>query len=106
MTPAAAATVVIAGLGTLLIRASFLAFADRMTAVPERVRIVLRLIPAAALAALTAPALVRPDQQWDVFGPTAIAGLVAAIVAFRFRSILVSVVVGFATLVGLQYLLG
>lgn len=106
MTPAAVLTIVVAGLGTLLIRASFLAFADRMTAVPDHVQTVLRMIPAAALAALTAPALLRPDQQWDVLGPTAIAGLVAAIVAFRFRSIVVSLSVGFATLIGLQQLFG
>ncbi|CAN5917818.1 hypothetical protein BH23ACT10_BH23ACT10_24300 [soil metagenome] len=106
MTRSVVTTVLIAGLGTLLIRASFLAFADRMGTVPEPVRTVLRMIPAAALAALTAPALLRPDGQWDVVGPTAIAGLVAAIVAFRFRSIAISLTVGFATLVGLQQLLG
>lgn len=106
MTPAAVATVVIAGLGTFLIRASFLAFAHRMSAVPDTVRTVLRMIPAAALAALTAPALLRPDGQWELLGPTAIAGLAAAIVAFRFRSIVVSLTVGFATLIALQQLLG
>lgn len=106
MTPSAAAVVVIAGVGTFLIRASFLAFADRMAAVPDNVRTVLRMIPAAALAALTAPALLRPDGQWDLLGPTAIAGLAAAVVAFRFRSILASLVVGFAILIGLQQLLG
>ena len=106
MTPAAAAVVVAAGLGTLLIRASFLAFAHRMAAVPDRVRTVLRMIPASALAALTAPALLRPGGQWDLLGPTAIAGLVAAVVAFRFRSVLASLGSGFAALVGLQQLLG
>ncbi|MBW3605024.1 MAG: AzlD domain-containing protein [Actinobacteria bacterium] len=106
MTPAAVAVVVAAGLGTFLIRASFLAFADRMAAVPANVKTVLRMIPAAALAALTAPALLRPDGHWDVLGPTAVAGLAAAVVAFRFRSILASLVVGFAILIGLQQLLG
>lgn len=104
MTPAAVAVIVVAGFGTLLIRASFLVFADRMAAVPDHVRTVLRMIPPAALAALTAPALLRPDGPWDVLGPTAIAGFVAAAVAFRFRSILASLGVGFVTLVCLQLL--
>ena len=106
MTPDAVAVVIVAGLGTLLIRASFLAFAHRMSTVPDQVRTVLRMIPAAALAALTAPALLRPDGQWDLLGPTAIAGLAAAVVAFRFRSIVASLVVGFATLMTLQHQLG
>jgi branched-subunit amino acid transport protein len=105
MTPDAVAVVAVAGLGTLLIRASFLAFAHRMTAVPARVRTVLRMIPPAALAALAVPTLVRPDGQWELLGPTAIAGLSAAVVAFRSRSIVASLVVGFAVLVVLRAVL-
>lgn len=104
MTPAAIVVVIVAGLGTLLIRASFLSFADRMTEVPDQVRTVLRMIPAAALAALTAPALLRPDGQWDLLGPTALAGTAAAVVAFRFRSVVGSLVAGFTVLVALQQL--
>ncbi len=106
MTGAVVVVVLAGGLATLLARASFLAFADRMTAVPDRVQVVLRMIPPAALAALTAPALLRPDGRWDLVGPTAIAGLAAAVVAFRFRSILGSLAVGFGVLLGLQQLLG
>lgn len=106
MTPGAVAVVIVAGLGTLVIRASFLAFADRMAAVPERARTVLRMIPAAALAALTAPTLLRPDGQWEVLGPTAIAGLAAAVVAFTVRSVLASLAIGFGVLVGLQQVMG
>lgn len=106
MTPDAVIVVACAGVGTLLIRLSFLAFAGRMAVVPDRVRTVLRMIPAAALAALTAPALLRPDGAWDPLGPTAIAGLAAAVVAFRFRSIVASLVVGFALLIGLRHLIG
>jgi branched-subunit amino acid transport protein len=105
VTPDVVAVVLIAGVGTFLIRASFLAFAHRMAAVPDRVRTVLRMIPPAALAALTAPALLRPDGQWELLGPTAIAGLSAAVVAFRFRSIVASLVVGFAVLIILQSVL-
>lgn len=104
MTPAVLAVVVVAGVGTLLIRASFLAVADRMADLPDRVGTVLRMIPAAALAALTAPALLRPGGDWDVLGPTAIAGLAAAVVAFRVRSILATIGVGFLVLIGVQLL--
>lgn len=106
MTRSAAIVIVVAGLGTYLIRASFLLFAHRMESVPETVQTVLRMIPAAALAALTAPALLRPDGRWDLFGPTAIAGLAAAVVAFRFRSIIASLAVGFAVLIPLQRVMG
>lgn len=106
MTPEVVAVVALGGLGTLLIRASFLALADRMSSVPDHIRTVLRMIPAAALAALAAPALLRPDGEWALVGPTAIAGLAAAAVAFRFRSVLGSLATGFATLVGLQHVLG
>lgn len=106
MTPAAVIVIVAAGVGTLAIRASFLAFADRMADVPEQARTVLRMIPAAALAALTAPALLRPDGAWEPLGPTAFAGLAAAVVAFRFRSVVASLAVGFTVLIGLQQLFG
>ena len=63
------------------------------------------MIPAAALAALTAPALLRPDGAWEPLGPTAIAGVAAAIVAFRFRSVLATLGVGFAVLLGVELLM-
>ena len=55
--------ILLAGAGTFAMRASFLAAAHRLAAVPPRVQRLLRQIPPAALASLVVPALVRPDGQ-------------------------------------------
>lgn len=97
---------VVISVGTYLFRASFLIAADRGTKVPERWRTPLRMIPPAVLAALVAPALLRPAQVFDPFGPRALAGLVALVVALVTRNILATIVVGLAAAVGFELLLG
>ena len=69
--------VVLAGLVTYAVRATFFLLAGRMTELPPPVREVLRMIPAAALAALAIPPLLRPD------GPT--TALDAAVARARGR---------------------
>jgi branched-subunit amino acid transport protein len=96
----------VAGLITYLMRGGFLLLARRVAAVPESAREALRMVPAAAVAALVAPALLRPDGAFDPFGPRAIAGAVASVVAWRTRNILATVVVGLVVLVGLERLAG
>ncbi len=102
-TPVLAAVLV--GLGTVALRGSFLVFADRLAELPPRVHEVLRMIPPAALAALVTPALLRPDGQLAPLGPEALAGLAALVVAWRTRSLLATILVGMAAVVGLQLLL-
>lgn len=97
--------IVVAGVGTFALRASFLAFADRLTGLPHDVREALRMVPAAILAALTLPALVRPEGDWAVFGPRALAGIIAGLVAYRTRSALLTVVVGLVAVVALEAVL-
>lgn len=97
--------IVVAGLGTFALRASFLALADRLTGLSHDVREALRMVPAATLAALTLPALVRPDGAWAVFGPRALAGVVAGLVAYRTRSALLTVVVGLIAVVAIEAVL-
>lgn len=96
--------IVLAGAGTYAMRASFLAVAHRMATVPPALARVLRQIPPAALAAIIAPALLRPDGHLDLLQPTLAAGLVAAGVAWRTRNVGLTVVVGIALLAGLQRL--
>ena len=96
--------IVIAGAGTYALRASFLAFAHRMATVPPALARVLRQIPPAALAAIIAPALLRPEGRLDLLQPTLLAGLVAAAVAWKTRNVGVTVVVGIALLAALQHL--
>lgn len=76
------------GVGTLLIRASFLVGTAGRTA-PPLVERVLRLVPAAVLSALVAPALVFPDQRLDLTPGNhhLVAGLLAAGVAWKTRSV-------------------
>ena len=87
-------TVVGAGLGTYLMRASFLAFAHRLADVPPAVQRVLRQIPPAALASLVVPALLRPEGSLDLWQERLLAGAVAAVVAWRTRNIALTLAVG------------
>ena len=85
-----------AGAGTFAMRASFLAFAHRLADVPPGVQRLLRQIPPAALAAIVLPALVRPEGDLDLTQPRLVAGVVAALVAWRTRSVALTLVVGIA----------
>ena len=86
--------VVGAGIGTFAMRASFLAFAHRLADVPPAVQRVLRQIPPAALASLVIPALLRSEGHLDVWNDRFVAGLVAALVAWRTRNIALTLAVG------------
>ena len=86
--------VVLAGIGTFAMRASFLVFAHRLADVPPLVQRLLRQIPPAALAAIVIPALVRPHDHLDLWQPRLYAGLLAAAVAWRTRNIAATLVVG------------
>lgn len=94
--------IVISGIGTYLMRASFLAFAHRMTTLPPTVDRILRQIPPAVLAAIILPSLVRPEGHLDLLHPKLLAGAVAALVAWRTRNVGVTVIVGIAVLAVLQ----
>lgn len=96
--------IVLAGAGTYAMRASFLAAAHRLTRVPPRLDRVLRQIPPAALAAIVLPALVRPEGHLDLLQPRLVAGVVAALVAWRTRNVALTLVVGMAVLVLLEAL--
>jgi branched-subunit amino acid transport protein len=94
--------IVLAGVGTFAMRASFLAFAHRMATVPAWAQRVLRQIPPAALAALVLPALLRPGGELDFWQPRLAAGVLAALVAWRTRNVGLTLVVGMATLMILE----
>ena len=90
--------IVFAGIGTYAMRASFLAFAHRLADVPPSVQRVLRQIPPAALASLVLPALLRPEGALDLFQARFLAGVVAAVVAWRTRNTALTLVVGMGLL--------
>lgn len=99
----ATAWVVIVGGGvvTYAVRAALLAVAHRARDLPPRVRDGLRMIPPAALAALVAPAVLRPDGPLLLWHPRPLAGLLAAAVAWRTRSVVATLLVGGGVLVAL-----
>ena len=97
-------TIVLAGVGTFAMRASFLAFAHRLTTLPPWVLRILRQIPPAALASLVLPALVRPHGSIDFFQARFAAGVIAAVVAWRTRNTALTLLIGMGALVTLRAL--
>ena len=97
-------TIVLAGAGTYALRASFLAFAGRLVDLPPLAERVLRQIPPAVLAALVVPSLLRPEGELDLWQPHLLAGVVAAFVSWRTRSVGLTLVVGMGVLVLVQQL--
>ena len=103
--------IVLGGIGTFAIRASFLFLYERLD-VPERVERGLRLVPAAVLAALVVPAVLEVAGTPVVetgLGPVAavrgllgsdrvLAGALAALVAWYTEDVLATIVVGMVTL--------
>ncbi|WP_246423031.1 AzlD domain-containing protein [Roseospira visakhapatnamensis] len=87
------------GLGTWVLRASFIQTAGAWS-VPDWLSRALRYVPPAVLAALVTPALLRADvlftPAWS--WPQPAAGLVAAAVAVASRRVVVTLVAGMVAL--------
>lgn len=98
--------ILVGGVVTYGIRSSFLLLAHRFGDIPPAVRDALRMIPAAALAALVLPALLRPEGEIAVLNPRALAGAIALAVAWRTRNVLATILVGLAVVIPLDRLLG
>ena len=94
--------IVLTGIGTFAMRASFLAVAHRLATVPPWAERILRQIPAAVLAALVVPALVRPTGQLDLWQPRLLAGVLAALIAWRTRSVALTLGVGMGVVMVLE----
>jgi len=92
------------GIVTYAVRAGLLTVAHRARDLPPRVQDVLRMIPPAALAALVAPAVLRPDGPLLLWHPRPLAGLLAAAVAWRTRSVVATLLAGGGALAGLTVL--
>jgi len=101
------AAIGIIGVGTFLLRFSFLYLFEHLSEVPQGVERALRFVPAAVLAALVVPAVVHADGSpaVSVGNERLLAAGVAAAVAWRTENILATIVVGMAALLGLQFAL-
>jgi branched-subunit amino acid transport protein len=101
------AFLIILGMGaiTYSLRVSMFLLAGRTT-LPPYVASALRYVPAAVLSAIIAPELFLPNGVLDLSLGNArlIAGLVAIIVAWRTRNVLVTIAVGMLVLWLLQAL--
>ncbi len=95
---------ILAGLATYAIRLSFIMFVDHNNMPPVLIRS-LRFIPPAVLTAIIFPEILLKDGALNLsFGNTRLlAGLLAALVAWRTRSAVLSILVGMLTLWLLQW---
>ncbi len=97
----------IAGMGvvTYAIRLSLILLFGRVALPPLLVR-ALRFVPAAVLSAIVFPELLLPGGRFDLSPGNArlLAGLLAGLVAWRTRSVVLAVAAGMAALWALQAL--
>lgn len=91
------------GLGTFLQRLSFI-FLIGKVGMPEWLRRALRFVPASVLAALVFPALTHPTGVLDLSlgNFRLLAGLAGAVVAWRTRNVLLTLIAGMLVLWALQ----
>ena len=87
------------GLGTFLLRFIFIYLFGKI-AMPDWLHRALRFVPAAALAALVFPALTHPTGHLDLslHNFRLLAGLGGALVAWKTRNVLLTIIAGMALL--------
>ncbi len=97
---------VVAGLVTFAIRLSFIALLGKV-ALPPVVGRALRFVPPAVLSAIILPELMLRDGVIDLRPANArlLAGVLAAVIAWRTRNVLLTIAVGMAALWALQAVL-
>ncbi len=95
------------GAGTFTLRFLFIYLFGKIE-MPDWLRRALRFVPAAALAALVFPALTHPSGHLDLTLQNfrLLAGLGGAVVAWRTRNVLLTILVGMALLWTLQAVFG
>ena len=95
----------VAAVGNVVLRYSFIGLLKRSAdEIPDLARRALRLIPAAVMAALVAPALTHPGAIFDLWNERLLAGVIAGFVAWRTKNVLATISVGMAILWLLQWL--
>lgn len=95
--------IIVSGILTFGLRLSFIYLFGRVDAPPMLQR-ALKYVPVAVLPALVLPALLIRDGELNasIGNERLIAGIVAAIVAWRSKSVLLTIVVGMVSLWVLQ----
>ena len=95
------------GIGTFALRLSFIEAFTWLGTMPSGSERILRFVPPAVMAALVTPALLVMDGSIavSVGNDRLLAGLVATAVAWRTRSVLMTIAVGMGTIWTLSFLL-
>lgn len=95
------------GIVTYALRLSFILSLGRWE-IPALALKAMRFVPIAVLTAIIVPQLLLPGQTIDLslHNPRWLAGLLAAIIAWRTRNVFLTIVVGMLALWGLQALFG
>lgn len=95
------------GAGTFFLRFLFIFLFGKIE-MPYWLGRALRFVPAAALAALVFPALTHPAGRLDISMANfrLLAGLGGAIVAWKTRNVLMTIIIGMLILWGLQAVFG
>jgi len=83
---------------------SFIALVGKVAVIPDLAMRILRLIPAAVLAAILAPSLTHAPGSFDLGTERFFAGVVAAAVAWYTKNVLATIGVGMTVLWILQAL--
>jgi branched-subunit amino acid transport protein len=97
---------IICGVMTYLTRLSFIA-AFGKHAIPEWLRRSLRFVPAAVLSVIACQSLFYPADHFDISWSNTrlLAGIIAALVAWRTRNALLTILVGMVALLAFNYFL-
>jgi branched-subunit amino acid transport protein len=96
----------LAGLATFATRLSMIFLLDKLK-MPDWFRRALRFVPAAVLSAIILPELATRNDALDfsLRNPQLISGVLAILVAWRTRNVLLTILAGMAALLVLQALL-
>jgi branched-subunit amino acid transport protein len=93
---------------TFGVRYPVLAIVGRID-LPESVFRALRYVPPAVLTAIVVPALLMPDGERVLISYTnayLIAGIVAVIVSWKTKSLVLTILIGMAVFLGWRWLIG
>ncbi len=98
--------IIVSGLLTFAIRLSFILLLDKIK-ISTLIEQALRFVPLTVLAAIIAPALFLPRGPLDLSLSNArlIAGIIAILIAWRTKNVFLTIIVGMACLLLLQFIL-
>ncbi|MEO8393594.1 MAG: AzlD domain-containing protein [Chloroflexota bacterium] len=102
--------IMVAGMAlvTFLIRYPTMVLVGKIP-LPDRVFRALRYVPPAVLAAIIAPAVLMPDEKTVFISPTnsyLVAGIIAVLISWRTKNLLLTIVLGMAAFLVLRLLIG